>query len=220
MPQPAPLAPATSDSPLWVLIVGLVFLGLAVLFFMGLVVASLFGLTVPGNSRFLVCSVLALTASIGSGFLGGSAVASGQINVPRFLNNPIRFGVTGGIAVFAIVLLLCHLLYGTSPPGIEAPTITDVSTASGEGGRTVTAITYKPEHLPAQHKLVAEVATDALFKQLARPRYPVEKPESGQIILSLPKSDRVKYWVRLVVVDPNNEPAATCEAMAFDVASP
>lgn len=220
MTDPAPLTPTNNNSPLWVLIVGLVFLGLAVLFFMGLVVVSLFGLTVPGNSRFLVCSVLALTSSIGSGFLGGSAVASGQLHVPKLLDNPIRFGVTGGIAVFVVVLLLCSLLYGAPAPGIQAPAIIDVSTGPGEGGRKIAAISYKTEPLPAQHKLVAEVATDAQFKQLARPHYPVEKPDSGQIVLSLPKSEQVKYWVRLVVINPENQPAATGEAMPFDVTSP
>jgi cytochrome c biogenesis protein CcdA len=44
------------------------FLGLAVLFFMGLVVASIAGRPVPDNARWLTCIVLALTASIGSGF--------------------------------------------------------------------------------------------------------------------------------------------------------
>jgi hypothetical protein len=89
-------------SPLWVLIVGVFFLALAVIFFMGLIVASVLGFVVPDSSRFLICIVLALTAGIGSGFLGGSAAASGQISLPKLLQTPVKFGVTGGIAVFLI----------------------------------------------------------------------------------------------------------------------
>ena len=62
------LPETTSTFPPWVLIIGAMFLGLAVLFFMGLVVASIAGRPVPDNARWLTCIVLALTASIGSGF--------------------------------------------------------------------------------------------------------------------------------------------------------
>ena len=128
----------TSASPPWVAIVGFIvggiFLGLAVLFFMGLVVASIVGFPVPDNARYLICIVLALTASMGSGFLGGSAAASGQLNVSRL--SPFKFGVTGGVAVFVITLILCHTLYNPpTPSGPRAPEITKVD--PGTAGDTL-----------------------------------------------------------------------------------
>jgi hypothetical protein len=95
--------------PGWFLVAGVVFGGLTLLFFMVLVVASIFKATIPSESRFLVVVVLALGTALSSAFLGGSAAAAGK--VPIFKNSPMKFTVTGGIAAFIIVLVLGHFLY-------------------------------------------------------------------------------------------------------------
>lgn len=100
--------------PKWSLVAGVCFLSLSVLFFMALVlVAVLIGKEVPVDSRFLVVVIVSITTAAGSGFLGGYANATGRLSLP-FLNTPISFGITGGIAVFFLVMLFGHLLYSGS----------------------------------------------------------------------------------------------------------
>lgn len=214
-PDPPP-AGEHSAPPLWVAIVGACFLGLAVLFFMALVVVSLFGHSVPGNSRFLVCAVLALCSGIGSGFLGGSAVASGQINVPKLLDTPVRFGLTGGIAVLVIVLLLCHNLYREpSQPPVQRPTINDINTTGGEEGRIIVSVSYRLESLPAQHKIFVEIAGDSGFQHQLRERFRIDNFTAGEAVLSVPKSSKGEYHARLVVDDPEGKIVAVSESRAF-----
>jgi hypothetical protein len=215
-PPPAPNQP--NHVPKWVLILGVVFVLIAVIFFIVLVVASLFGHIVPNDARFLVCVVLALCVSAGGAFLGGAATAAGKIPL---LNDGIKFGVVGGIATFVIVLGLCHVFFHTSSPNIQAPAIIDVNVGEGVSGRKNLSIRYRPEPLPAQHKLLVEVATDSEFKQLVREAFAVDDPNDGDILLSLPKPEpgKTKYWVRLIVRGPDGQIVAKGAAMPFDVSS-
>lgn len=95
--------------PSWFKIVGFVFGGITLLFLMALVFASMWGHTVPRDSRFLVHLVFALSASFCAAALGGEAAASGKI--PLFKKNPLAFSATGGIAVLIIILALLHWFY-------------------------------------------------------------------------------------------------------------
>jgi len=112
--EPPPLdAPGArvDDRPRWVLILGAVFSGITLLFFMLLVLAAVFGYDVPANARFLVVVVLALGAAMSAGFLGGAAAIHGKIQFSPIQDNPIAFSTAGGVAVLIIVLLFGYYLY-------------------------------------------------------------------------------------------------------------
>ncbi len=92
--------------PNWAPVVGVIFGALTLVFFMILVLLSIFGQGVPPNAEFLVLSTLALGVALAAAFLGGSAAAEGKLPIPGVSKNPGTFSATGGIAVFIIVLLL------------------------------------------------------------------------------------------------------------------
>lgn len=94
----------------WVLIVG-VFLGAITLFFlMALVIMSIFEMTVPKNSRFIVITVIAFGLAFATAFIGGNAAAKG--NVPFVSEGYIaEFSAGGGVAAFFIVFILGSYLY-------------------------------------------------------------------------------------------------------------
>lgn len=104
--------------PKWAPQVGVGFLAVTVLFLMVLVVAGVvFGKSVPDSARFLVVAILALSVAVGGAFLGGSAVAEGRLNIPGSKEHPMRYTLTGGIAVFAVLLMLGMGVY--KPTGID-----------------------------------------------------------------------------------------------------
>lgn len=115
-PPPQPIEPANgalrpADASLWVLIAGLVILGITLLFFMVLVIISITLHEVPCGSRFLVVVVFALATGIGSAFLGSYATMRGAIPLPGVPQNPLGFGIGGGIAVIAVIILICYYTY-------------------------------------------------------------------------------------------------------------
>ena len=79
-------------------------------FLMLLVAASIFGHSVPSESRFLVSLVFSLGASLAVTFLGGEIAAKGSI--PLLAEHPIAFSATGGVATLVILLAALHYLYG------------------------------------------------------------------------------------------------------------
>ncbi len=198
----------TGPPPPWVPIVGVTFLGLAVVFFMGLVVSGL-----QVQDRGLVCIVLALATSIGSGFLGGSASASGQISVP--ILSPVTFGVTGGVAVFVIILLLCHFLYTPppTPPCPRAPEITNVVPGTN-GNSLLVDVEFSPVNLSSQCNLYAEIATDKEFKQ------PDEKEVNScrsPCLISFPKPQQLELWFRFVVKTTDDKVATVSNPRKFKI---
>lgn len=84
--------------------------GLTLLFFMLLIVASIFGHQVPAESRFLVSLVFSLGASLAVAFLGGDMAATGKI--PIFKESPLTFSATGGVATLIVLLVTLHHFYG------------------------------------------------------------------------------------------------------------
>ncbi|TFB39021.1 hypothetical protein [Pseudomonas sp. F01002] len=94
----------------WVLILG-VFIGCITLFFlMALVIMSVFSLTVPAGSRFIVITIIAFGLAFASAFIGGNAAANGKIPfLPEKLT--VGFSAGGGIAAFLIVFILGSYLY-------------------------------------------------------------------------------------------------------------
>ena len=97
--------------PHWFPVVGVIAGLLTLLFFMAIAGASLFGFQVPSGGRFPVVVVMALGLALSGSFLGGTAAASGNIPLPGVRENPIRFTVAGGVAIFVIVLALGYLFY-------------------------------------------------------------------------------------------------------------
>jgi hypothetical protein len=212
--EPAP----SNASPVWVLIVGVSFLGLAVIFIMVLILLGVAGFPLPDNvnSKFLICALLALVTSIGSGFLGGSAAASGTIPLPRILQNPISFGITGGIAVFIIVLLLSSWIYifRDTSPSVETPKIINVVSEENEDLNDIT-VTYQPVPLPPKYTLQIEIAKDKEFKQLASKRYKIDTPSNGEASMALKQPENIDYWIRLVVMTPDDKIVIGSEPKSF-----
>ena len=95
----------------FVLIAGLIFAAVTLLFFMSLVVAAIFNHDVPPSARFLVLIVLALGAAMSTGFLGGAAAARGDIPIPGAADKALAVSLTGGIAVLIIVLLVGYFTF-------------------------------------------------------------------------------------------------------------
>jgi hypothetical protein len=94
---------------------------LTLLFFMGLVIAGLFGYPIPPDSKFVVVVVLALGSALATSFLGGWAVAEGRIPIPLVQAHPLQVSVGGGVAVLVIVLLLGYWIYVRIPGGADPP---------------------------------------------------------------------------------------------------
>lgn len=93
------------------MVLGAVFGGSTLLFFMALILITILHRPLPPEDRYLVVIVLALGSAMSASFLGGGAVAKGHLSIPLLKNNPISIGTFGGIAVLIIVLLLGSLLY-------------------------------------------------------------------------------------------------------------
>jgi hypothetical protein len=108
--------------PTWAPKAGVVFAAGTLVFFMVLVLLSVFEKNIPDDAKFPIVAVLALGLASASAFLGGDAAAKGQLPV-SFLNaRPVQFSVAGGIAVFVIVFLFGIGLYpSTGAAGARRP---------------------------------------------------------------------------------------------------
>jgi hypothetical protein len=90
---------------------GATFGAVALLFFMVLVLLQVFGHKVPEEAKYLIVIVLALAGGLSAAFLGGHASARGSVPLPKAQQHPVRYAVTGGIAVVIILLILGKLLF-------------------------------------------------------------------------------------------------------------
>ena len=91
--------------------IGVAFGGFTVLFFMSLILLSIFGHPVPKDGRFLVVIVLALSGGFSAASLGGNASARGAIPFPGVKEHPLTIALTGGIAVVVILLIIGARLF-------------------------------------------------------------------------------------------------------------
>lgn len=110
--------PTTSKVPDWFPKAGLAIALLAIVFFMALVILSIFGKLPPPEARFLVVMTISLCAAFAFTFLGADAIAKGRVPLPFVKESPIVFSAGGGVAVFVIVFTLVSWIY---PEG-RAPT--------------------------------------------------------------------------------------------------
>jgi hypothetical protein len=112
-------ARSSQQFPVWAPKAGVVFAAVTLVFFMLLVILSVFGNTIPEDASFPIASVLALGLAFASAFMGGDAAAKGQLPSPFLNKYPVQFSVAGGIAVFVIVFLFGIELY-PSTGGVKA----------------------------------------------------------------------------------------------------
>ncbi len=111
---------AVASSP-WVMVVGCVFLGLAILFLMGLAVMAVAGREVPPTSRPLILIIVSLSLGAAFGFLGTYGTLSGNIPLPFASSHPLDFTIGGGAAVALITWLIGHQLYVRSARKSDTP---------------------------------------------------------------------------------------------------
>lgn len=110
-PEAGILKKPKSNAPLWI---GAGFLGAAVAFLMALVMISIIypNTKISHDTKFYIVAIMALSMAAGVAVLGGSAVADGTIKVPGlFKGHSVRFGLAGGVVVFAAVMLLSKYVY-------------------------------------------------------------------------------------------------------------
>jgi len=85
--------------------------GVAMIFFMGLVLLSMWGHAVPQDARYLIVIVLALAGALSAGFLGGNASVRGVLPLPKFNEYPLTVAFAGGAAVLIALLVLGSRLF-------------------------------------------------------------------------------------------------------------
>jgi hypothetical protein len=118
MNKPTSTPPSPPQHPVshWFAVAGFIVGAVTLLFLMGLVMATVIGLTVPQSGRFPVVAVLALGAAMSVAFIGGNAAAKGKIPLADIGETPIEFSVTGGIAVLVIALAFGYYFYVRASP--------------------------------------------------------------------------------------------------------
>ena len=91
-----------------------------------LILLSVFGREIPTTSKFIVVAVLAISSGLSANFLGGTAAAEGKLGLPYLESSPISFGVTGGVAVLVIVLVLGYIMYASPNHEVQRPAYNEV----------------------------------------------------------------------------------------------
>jgi hypothetical protein len=133
---PAPPQKPSSEAPKWVVVAGVLFGALTLIFFMVLVIYSA-PLNNP-STRLPLVIVLALGVALSASFLGGAATVSGRIPLPGNMD-PVAFSAAGGIAVFIIVFLLGWIATKDKVPSVTLfGRVTDKATGAGIARSVIT----------------------------------------------------------------------------------
>jgi hypothetical protein len=98
--------------PAWLAVAGYIALGFTLLFLMGTYLLAIFGYSAPENARMVLVFIVAAGLAMGTAFLGTDASAHGRIPIPLAEKSPVAFSVTGGVAVFIVVMLIGYYVYG------------------------------------------------------------------------------------------------------------
>jgi len=138
----------SDEVPSWFLQAGFVTGAMTLIFFMVLVIASLFGNNIPRDTRFLVNVVLSLGIGLSTTFLGGHALAEGDIPLP-FNFTPISFSLSGGLATILIFLVLGSRLYPSKADN-EFRIVHDEAFANLKAQRNIETLTHAINSLPSE----------------------------------------------------------------------
>ncbi len=162
---------------LWMLITGGVFGVITLLFFMAVVLMSIYGREVPSGSRFLVVIVMSFGVALASGFIGGHV--AGQLTSATS-NKPFpgvwKVTVGGGIAAFFIALALGSYLYVREKPD------------SSEGERNVDSIRNSINNTIADFNRISEEG------EKPRRRVLSEAPIFATLLSSIDEGDLRAEW--------------------------
>jgi hypothetical protein len=93
--------PPPASVPSWFPIVGALF---AAVFFGFLIYTFIVGIPTDPQRRLVFDVLVAFSLAASGAFLGGTAVASG--NIPFFKDSPVKFSAVGGIGIFVVVLMI------------------------------------------------------------------------------------------------------------------
>lgn len=98
--------------PAWFAVGGFTAMGIAILFLISLVVASVMGHPITDKgTKVLVVFVIALCVALGTAFLTGDQSAKGNLPVPFLKDKPLTISATGGVAAFVIVIVIAYSAY-------------------------------------------------------------------------------------------------------------
>jgi hypothetical protein len=97
--------------PRWFPVAGYAAGGFTLLFFMGLVVASMFAVVVPAGGKWAAVVVLSLGGALAFSFIGGDASAKGALPIPFMNGKPLQIILGGGAAFFVILMVLGYTTY-------------------------------------------------------------------------------------------------------------
>lgn len=182
------------EPPRWILMVGAGLLGLGVVFLMVLILLAVFDRPVPCDSRWLVGLLLSLLLAVGSGFLGN--VASVKSNAAVISDYPLVFGMSGGGAVFVIVLLVfMQLVPGCSSVGLSLLSVDVRSDTQSQLLRVV----FSPFAVPLDQQVVVTVGDNERFEN-PWTSAPLDNPTSGLALVSIQRTEP-RGCVRLLVRD-------------------
>lgn len=221
MNDQAPVPPKPSGdptpvrAPMWVRIVGVVFLGIAVLFFIVLSFLALYTNVDLCRARFPILVVIALVIAIGLGFLGGAAALEGKIPIPKSIYSPFKFGVSGGVGAFLIVLLVGNLVWECSAsPRIM---ISQVEVLRDTPTSAKVLVHFSANSLTERHHLVLEIASAGNFEHSMIRTDEISDWTAGQAITQFDDKEVRKIWTRIRAMDDNEQEVATSPVVELEI---
>ena len=175
----------------------------------------------PCGNRFMVIAILAITIATGFGFLGGSAAMSGNLPLPGALKErPIAVSLTGGVAVFAVVLILGWSMYVRDCTTAPAkPLITSVEVDSdGDNGLKI-KIEFRVQDVRADETVLIKVGPDEKLSpsQLSLPPQPLDDWRKTTAVIGIRNYSSDHGWIQIVVVDSQGNLISTSDPYRFQV---
>jgi hypothetical protein len=195
-----------------------VFGGITLLFFMMLVTFSLFGYTIPENSRYLVAFVFGLSGGLSFAFISGTAMASGAIPIPGTLAK-ISFSAGGGVAATLLFALIGYWII----PGESLPVVVGIDGVRVYPSKDPKTATVQADyHLQGRddtHSVFLETSWTKEFQQPTRKR--LDAPDEKQTTFDLELDDKKEgspFWVRIVV--ENRQGRKVAESKKWEAKTP
>ena len=207
--------PPAPPAATWIKVVGIVFLGIAFLFFIVLSLLGLYTNVDLCRAKFPILVIISLAIAIGLGFLGGAAALEGKIPLPKLIESPFKFGVTGGVGAFLIVLLIGNFIWDCS----DSPRITltqlDVLRDGPTNAKVVARFTANS--LTDRHHLVLEIASSPNFGESTIKTDEIKDWMSGQALTQFSDKDAQKIWARIRALDESSREVASSRVVEREV---